>query len=63
MEILFATGMRVGELVSLNIRDWRDDEATFLATGKGPRERLAFLPDDRSLKVRRSASTLRTGSS
>jgi site-specific recombinase XerD len=51
MEILFATGIRVGELVSLNLQDWREDEATFLVTGKGSRERLAFLPDERSLEA------------
>ena len=50
-EVLFATGMRVGELVRLNLRDWREDEASFLVNGKGSRQRLAFLPDDRSLKA------------
>ncbi len=51
IEVLFATGMRVGELVSLNLSAWRDDEASFLVSGKGARQRLAFLPDDRSLKA------------
>lgn len=50
VEILFATGMRVGELVSLRLPDWRDDEVS-LVRGKGSRQRLAFLPDDRSLKA------------
>jgi len=50
VEILFATGIRVGELVSLNINDWREEDANFLVNGKGSRQRLAFLPDDRSLK-------------
>jgi site-specific recombinase XerD len=51
LEILFATGMRVGELVSLTLQDWREDERTFVVRGKGSRQRLAFLPDDRSLKA------------
>jgi site-specific recombinase XerD len=51
IEILFATGMRVGELVSLRLSDWRDDEATFIVSGKGSRQRLALLPDDRSVRA------------
>lgn len=50
-EVLFATGMRVGELASLNLTDYRDEDAGFLVRGKGGRQRLAFLPDDRSLKA------------
>jgi site-specific recombinase XerD len=48
MEILFATGIRVGELVTLNCRDWREDDSAFFVKGKGLRERLAILPDQRS---------------
>lgn len=51
LEILFATGIRVGELVSLTLRDWQEDERTFVVRGKGARQRLAFLPDDRSAKA------------
>lgn len=51
IEILFATGMRVGELVSLRLRDWHDDDATFIVSGKGSRQRLALLPDDRSVRA------------
>jgi site-specific recombinase XerD len=53
VEILFATGIRVGELVSLNIKDWREEDASFVVNGKGSRQRLAFLPDDRSQKAMR----------
>jgi len=49
VETLFATGMRVGEIVKLRISDWHPEDAHFLVRGKGGRERLAFLPDDRSL--------------
>jgi integrase/recombinase XerD len=51
VETLFATGMRVGEVVKLRLTDWRPDDTCFLVRGKGARERLAFLPDERSLKT------------
>jgi site-specific recombinase XerD len=49
LELLFATGMRVGELVSLRLKDWREDDQSFVVQGKGDRQRLAILPDDRSV--------------
>src|ERR1051326_948762 len=51
LEILFATGIRVGELVTLKIADWREEDKALTVKGKGARQRLAFLPDDRSLKA------------
>jgi site-specific recombinase XerD len=51
--------MRVGELVSLTLRDWQEDERTFVVRGKGSRQRLAYLPDDRSLKAVQSYMTHR----
>lgn len=51
VETLFATGMRVGELVKLRLSDWQLEEVSFVVRGKGGRERLAFFPDDRSLKA------------
>jgi site-specific recombinase XerD len=54
IETLFATGIRVGELASLTCKDWRDDEATFLIMGKGLRQRLALLPDERSQRALRA---------
>jgi site-specific recombinase XerD len=41
LEILFATGMRVGELVNLGVRDWCRDDSAFVVMGKGMRQRLA----------------------
>ena len=61
LEILFATGMRVGELVTINLKDWRADEAYFIINGKGSRERLAFLPDDRSQNAAREYIDSRRG--
>lgn len=54
VEVLFATGMRVGESVKLKVQDWSDDDASFVVNGKGSRQRMAFLPDSRSLKALRS---------
>lgn len=53
LEVLFATGIRVGELVSLSLRDWQEDDKSFVIKGKGSRQRLAFLPDDRSVQAMR----------
>lgn len=51
LELLFATGMRVGELVTLSLPDWLEDEASLVIKGKGGRQRLAILPDERSKAV------------
>lgn len=48
LEMLFCTGMRVGEAASLRIKDVRLDERTILVRGKGGRQRLAFLTDEKS---------------
>jgi len=48
VEVLFTTGIRVGELVKLRVADWHASECTLLIRGKGSRERLALLPDQRS---------------
>jgi len=45
IELLYATGIRVGELVAISLRDVDFDSATVLIHGKGSRERFVFLPD------------------
>jgi len=40
LEILYGTGMRVGELVQLQLRDLRLEEGLILVKGKGKKERL-----------------------
>ena len=43
MELLYATGLRVGELVSLNVRDVDILESNIRCWGKGAKERIVFL--------------------
>ena len=45
MELLYATGMRVSELVSLRVSAARGDPRLLLITGKGGKERLVPLSD------------------
>lgn len=51
VELLFATGIRVGELVQLGRNDYILDEGAFLIKGKGQRQRLAFLTDTALVKT------------
>ena len=51
VEILFATGLRIGELASLRLVDYSPHDYSFLIRGKGGRERLAFMPDSKSGKT------------
>nr|VFK07139.1 MAG: integrase/recombinase XerD [Candidatus Kentron sp. LPFa]VFK23736.1 MAG: integrase/recombinase XerD [Candidatus Kentron sp. LPFa] len=45
LELLFATGVRVGELVETKLDDLNLKEGTIYIHGKGDRERVVFLPD------------------
>jgi integrase/recombinase XerD len=53
VDLLFATGMRVGEVAALDIRDFHVREACFRVQGKGGRDRLAFIVDDGTLQIQR----------
>lgn len=44
LELLFATGMRISELVSLNRRDLNDEGKIFI-TGKGRKQRFVYLTE------------------
>ena len=43
MELLYATGLRVGELVSLNVGDTNIEESYVRCLGKGSKERIVHL--------------------
>ncbi len=43
LEILYSSGMRVGEMLALTVDDVRDLPDTIRITGKGMKERLVFL--------------------
>jgi integrase/recombinase XerD len=43
LELLYATGLRVSELVTIPVDQFRRDLATIIVTGKGGRERLVAL--------------------
>lgn len=54
IDLLFATGMRVGEVSSLDVKDFSSQEAVFRVRGKGGRDRLAFTVDLNTLAIQRS---------
>src|SRR5690349_15460404 len=54
VDLLFATGMRVGEVSSLNINDFMVKEAVFKVQGKGGRDRLAFIVDYETVRIQRA---------
>lgn len=51
IELLFATGMRVGEAMAIRLQDLRLDERSLLIRGKGRRQRLAFLTEEVGYRV------------
>jgi site-specific recombinase XerD len=53
VDLLFATGMRVGEASALDVRDFVAKEKVFRVQGKGGRDRLAFIVDEETLRIQR----------
>lgn len=53
VELLFATGLRVGELSAIDVDDFISDDAAFRVRGKGRKERLAFIVDKVASKTHR----------
>jgi integrase/recombinase XerD len=61
VDLLFATGMRVGEASSLNIEDFVVQEGVFAIEGKGGRRRLAFAVDQNTLQIQKDHLEVRMG--
>jgi integrase/recombinase XerD len=53
MELLYATGLRVGELVSVNLQDVDLSEAYIRCMGKGSKERIVYLHSKAMEELRR----------
>jgi integrase/recombinase XerD len=60
IDLLFATGMRVGEVSSLDVRDFLVEEGVFRVQGKGGRDRLAFVVDKETVHIQREYLKART---
>ncbi len=54
IDLLFATGIRVGEASALDVRDFFVREAAFRVQGKGGRDRLAFIVDEETVRIQRA---------
>lgn len=59
VDLLFATGMRVGEASSLDVADFVVPESVFRVQGKGGRDRLAFVVDQQSIGIQRQHERVR----
>lgn len=51
LELLFATGLRVGELAQLTLPDVSPTHDALVVNGKGGKQRIALLVDPRSRKI------------
>jgi len=60
LDLLFATGMRVGEVSSLNVDDFLVTELVFKVHGKGGRGRLAYVVDDQTILIQKQHLEART---
>lgn len=53
VDLLFATGMRVGEASALDLKDFSEREGMFRIQGKGGRDRVGFAVDEASLNIQK----------
>jgi integrase/recombinase XerD len=60
VDLLFATGLRVGEVSSLNVQDFFMKESVYRVKGKGGRDRLAVVVDEETVRVQRKYLEART---
>ena len=59
VDLLFATGMRVGEVSALDVNDFVVTESAFRVKGKGGRDRMAFMVDEQTVWIQRQHLDLR----
>jgi integrase/recombinase XerD len=59
VDLLFATGVRVGEVANLDLADYLVKEAIFKVHGKGGRDRLAFAVDKNTRQIQQTHVTVR----
>jgi len=60
VDLLFATGMRVGEASALDLEDFVVAESFFRVQGKGGRDRLAFVVDEQTVSIQREHREVRS---
>ena len=60
VDLLFATGIRVGEASTLDVEDFVAQDGVFTVEGKGGRHRLAFVVDADALQLQKDHLTART---
>ncbi|HXD30592.1 MAG TPA: tyrosine-type recombinase/integrase [Pyrinomonadaceae bacterium] len=60
VDLLFATGMRVGEVSALNLADFLVTELVFKVKGKGGRDRLAFVVDEQTVRIQKEHIEMRS---
>jgi integrase/recombinase XerD len=60
VDLLFATGMRVGEVSALDMRDFFAKDAVFSVQGKGGRQRLAYVVDVETVRIQRAHLEVRS---
>jgi integrase/recombinase XerD len=61
LELLYATGLRVSELVALRVRDVNLDAGYLLTMGKGAKERLVPIGESARAALSEYAATVRPG--
>lgn len=59
IDLLFATGMRVGEVSALDVDDFLSNELVFRVKGKGGRGRLAYVVDEQTILIQKQHLELR----
>ncbi len=61
IDILISTGIRIGELSSIQVNDLNLDEKTILIHGKGKKERLLYFSSDETIKHIKGWLEIRNG--